>query len=773
MTSSSKFEHLKKIAPLYRTDCYGEFDLQAGRGYRLVKAPVTDEVIRAHAENRQPIMLYTVVGDKTQLLTFDIDDHLGEASDEAKTEALRQICDSLIADDMKPDVSRSGGGKGAHVSCYFRTPQSAAAVRRYGEELLVRLGLKPGAGGIAKGEVEVFPKQDRVDADGYGSGIALPLARASVPLDRDFQPVDIENWVPPPEERLFSSDEPITAAARKEEVSILRAHERVVLQGDLEEAEAALQHVPADDYPLWIKNGIALKHAFGDDAFELWVRWSGKSAKAASMEVLRRKWRGFRPRGNLSLGTIFYHAQQHGWNGPSHPLVRKYNARYGILTGGRQTLIIDKQAQSANDELLITLSKPTFQDRHASEKTSMGGKGGQVVMVPETAIWLQHALADHYSEVMFDPSLPPGRCGKAWNIWKGFAFTPVPGDWSLFKEHLLDNIACGNQVLYQWLINWMAWAVQNPGIPIGTAPVFQGLPGTGKGVVARHFGAIWKPHVIEVTHQTHVSGNFNAHLFGRRLVFIDEGIFGGDKTKAGLIKVRITEPYFVVERKGVDAIRAPNRSVYMVASNNDQPVAADIGDRRWTMFTVSAKRKEDRSYFKRIQQQMDDGGYAAMLYDLMHHDCRQGPDPQKNIRNSALFEQARRGMTPEENYVFGLLDEGRLPNHAGSESNQTSIDAMWNDFKASHPSARFASKVALGKAINRMLGSCISTRPHRPIEESVRLTKEGPVAAPLRSTEYTFAPLTECRRQYELHVELPVEWSNDNDRWATGLPCPF
>lgn len=773
MATSSKFKHLKKIAHLYRTDCYGEFDLQAGRGYRLVKAPVTDEVIRAHVENRQPIMLYTVVGDKTQVLTFDIDDHFGEASDADKAEVFQQLCNSLIADGMKPQAHLSGGGKGAHMSCYFRTPQSAAAVRQYGEELLVRMGLKSGAGGIARGEVEVFPKQDRVDAAGYGSGVALPFARASVPLDRNFQPVDIENWVPPSEEELFSSDEPFAATPPRKEASIQRAYEQVVLLGDLEEAESALQNVPADDYRLWIVIGIALKHAFRDDAFDLWVRWSGKSPKAGSMEELRRKWRSFKPRGNLSLGTIFYHAQQHGWNGPSHPLIRKYNARYGILTGGRQTLIIDKLAQSANDELLITLSKPTFQDRHASEKTSVAGKSGQPTMVPETTIWLQHALADHYSEIIFDPSLPPGRCGNAWNIWKGFAFTPLPGDWSLFKEHLLENIACGNQVLYQWLINWMAWAVQNPGSPIGTAAVFQGLPGTGKGVIARHFGAIWKPHVIEVTHQTHVSGNFNAHLFGRRLVFIDEGIFGGDKAKAGLIKVRITEPYFVVERKGVDAIRAPNRSIYMVASNNDQPVAADIGDRRWTMFNVSAKRKEDRPYFERIQQQMNNGGYAAMLYDLLHHDLRQGPDPQKNIRNPALFEQARRGMTPEENYVFGLLDEGRLPLHPGSESNQTSIDMLWNDFKATNPGAKFTSKVALGRTISKLLGDCITKRPHRPVEESMRQTKEGLVPAPLRSTEYTFAPLPECRRQYELHVGLPVEWSNDHDRWATGLPCPF
>lgn len=773
MTASQKATFLRLFASCFRSDAYGKFNVAAGHGYRLVNHPASAAVIDAHAEGKQSIMLYTNIGDKTRVGAFDIDDHAKNLPLEQKSDVTRRLTDALIADGMKPHVFRSGGGYGGHIFLLFKEPQSAAAVRAYCGTLAARLGFKTGTGGIAVGEVEIFPKQDRVEEGGYGSGIALPLARASVPLDYAFNPIDMVNWVPPSEKDVFSSDEAITEAARRDDISIQRAFNRVVLQGDLEELESALAPIPSDNYEDWIKVGIAAKHAFGDDAYEVWERWSRKSPKAPGLEELRRRWRSFRPRGNISIGTIFYLAQQQGWNGPSHPLIRKYNARYGILTGGRQTLIIDKLAQSANDELLITLSKPTFQDRHASEKTSLAGKGGQPTMVPETTIWLQHALADHYSEIIFDPSLPPGRCGNAWNIWKGFAFTPAPGNWSLFKEHLFDNIACGNQVLYQWLINWMAWAVQNPGSPTGTAPVFQGLPGTGKGVIARHFGAIWKPHVIEVTHQTHVSGNFNAHLFGRRLVFIDEGIFGGDKAKAGLIKVRITEPYFVVERKGVDAIRAPNRSIYMVASNNDQPVAADIGDRRWTMFNVSAKRKEDRPYFERIQQQMNNGGYAAMLYDLLHHDWRQGPDPQKNIRNPALFEQARRGMTPEENYVFGLLDEGRLPLHPGSESNQTSIDMLWNDFKATNPGAKFTSKVALGRTISKLLGDCITKRPHRPVEESMRQTKEGFVPAPLRSTEYTFAPLPECRRQYELHVGLPVEWSNDHDRWATGLPCPF
>src|SRR5262245_19880970 len=97
------------------------------------------------------------------------------------------------------------------------------------------------------------------------------------------------------------------------------------------------------------------------------------------------------------------------------------------------------------------------------------------------------------------------------------------------QDHILNNICAGHQELSDWLLNWMALGVQKPGDPIGTAPVLHGLPGTGKGFLAHAYGRLWGRHYTTVTHQSHVSGRFNAHLFGKRFVFIDEGTFDGGR----------------------------------------------------------------------------------------------------------------------------------------------------------------------------------------------------------------------------------------------------
>ena len=58
---------------------------------------------------------------------------------------------------------------------------------------------------------------------------------------------------------------------------------------------------------------------------------------------------------------------------------------------------------------------------------------------------------------------------------------PVPGDWSLMKEHIRAVICAGNYDLFFWLLGWMANLVQHPGQPGEVAIVMRGPQGTGKG----------------------------------------------------------------------------------------------------------------------------------------------------------------------------------------------------------------------------------------------------------------------------------------------------
>lgn len=278
---------LEQIAECCHTDAHGQFRVADGRRYKVVTESVTAEAIRAHAANKQPIMVFPLMGDQTRVAVLDFDNHDGSLTWEQMAESVRPIVDSLQADGLKPSLFRSGGGGGIHVWIIWKAPQAAKQVRVYLAELLHRHGFKSGSRGVAKGDAEVFPKQNSVEAGGFGSGIALPLARKSVPLDADLRPLDTATWTPPLDDTMFSDHHAVVTASCTES-EVAKAIDRVVLDGDLEEAEAALKNVPSDDYGLWITIGHALKNTFGDEGFQAWQEWSSKSQKAEDEVALKK-----------------------------------------------------------------------------------------------------------------------------------------------------------------------------------------------------------------------------------------------------------------------------------------------------------------------------------------------------------------------------------------------------------------------------------------------------------------------------------------------------
>jgi hypothetical protein len=208
-------------------------------------------------------------------------------------------------------------------------------------------------------------------------------------------------------------------------------------------------------------------------------------------------------------------------------------------------------------------------------------------------------------------------------------------------------------------------------------PVLKGLPGTGKGILANAYGALWRPHYVTMTHRDQVSGKFNAHTFGRRFVFVDEGTFGGDRSSAGVLKTRVTEESQLLELKGVDPILVPNRSIYMIASNEASIVPADVADRRWAVFEVGDKSREDRTFFGALRKQLENGGFKAMLFDLLHHNIAQGPNPRIAPKTEGLTEQMMRSLPSDIVYLYGLLNDGILPQSGLIDSaDSTTIEAM-------------------------------------------------------------------------------------------------
>jgi putative DNA primase/helicase len=90
-------------------------------------------------------------------------------------------------------------------------------------------------------------------------------------------------------------------------------------QVDLEVLQDALRHIPADDYDVWIRVGLALHHDLGDAGLSLWTEWSESSDKFRDEKDLTSRWRGFRDSRDepVTLGTVFKLAKDGGWTSPA------------------------------------------------------------------------------------------------------------------------------------------------------------------------------------------------------------------------------------------------------------------------------------------------------------------------------------------------------------------------------------------------------------------------------------------------------------------------
>jgi len=279
---------------------------------------LTDEMLLKHL-NGGPARGCSFIrpGENTTLIAaLDLDSHQGELTwDEMRVTALR-IADHLSAKGYPTTAWRSSGGKGIHLYYIWDTPQDAYSVRSMLQGALGELGFTDGAGGVAKGEVEVFPKQNSVALGAHGNMMWLILTGESVPLENiaDFWPGTKESALEM--EWNVCQDVPVLTAP------VVTQSGAGVTVGS-ETLLSALAAIPNDgeglSYESWRDVIFAIHHATRGSAagLKLAHSFSQRSAKYDAVFLDQRTWRYIRDREqSITVRTIIALAEQHGWRDP-------------------------------------------------------------------------------------------------------------------------------------------------------------------------------------------------------------------------------------------------------------------------------------------------------------------------------------------------------------------------------------------------------------------------------------------------------------------------
>ena len=346
-------------------------------------------------------------------------------------------------------------------------------------------------------------------------------------------------------------------------------------------------------------------------------------------------------------------------------VIEEMNAQhYVVLDNGFQVVTEENDPIFDGRIRYQRMSKSDFRSSLENATVERDGK-----LVSRADLWLKSAHRRQYKGIIFDPD----RQHEGWlNLWRGWSIEPAPGDWSLLRELIRDVLTDGDAASFEYVLDWMAFMFQHPGEVAEVAIAFRGAKGTGKGTLGRALAKLAGASGLHISSPGHLVGRFNSHLQNCVCLFADEAFWAGDKAGEAVLKQLVTEPTLTYEGKGRDAVMGKNHVHIVMASNNDWVVPAGMdGERRFAVFNVSERRRGDREFFLALNRQLDEGGLAGLLHDMLARDIRDW-HPRDNVpQTEALAEQIERSQSPEESWWDGLLDTGKLPNYLAEEE--------WND----------------------------------------------------------------------------------------------
>jgi hypothetical protein len=338
------------------------------------------------------------------------------------------------------------------------------------------------------------------------------------------------------------------------------------------------------------------------------------------------------------------------------------------------------------------------------------------------------------------------------------------GDWSLMYNHIRDVICAGNEEHFHYLIGWMAYGVQHLDHPIGVTIALRGDEGAGKGFLWRNYGKLFGKHFKHVAQSEQLTGRFNGTLAEACMVFLDEALWAGDHKGEQILKALTTEDTFQLERKFCDPIPVKNFLRIVIASNNQWIVPVGTRGRRYCVLDVSDKYSDENSsehtsYWGPLQAQFgdraSDKGRAAMLYDLLNMDRR-----DFNIRavpkTAAKTEQKLLTLKGTASWLHHVLQGGDIAGRRWDKTGLTiSRAAAYRHYEEFVKNRREWKPEIIdlwSKTIRNVLGPCVTDV--RPKEEW----------SDRRIRSFRFAPLADCRNQFEAHIGAPnIEWEPEDE----------
>ncbi len=374
--------------------------------------------------------------------------------------------------------------------------------------------------------------------------------------------------------------------------------------------------------------------------------------------------------------------------------VAELNNRFAEVRMGSSVLILDDKTPVETPSGIRFgpgyLDVQAFRQMHNGHYAS--NPSSESKPQPIANAWLSHPARRQYQGAIFSPGT--NTPDNILNLWSGYAVEPTAGDVQPWLR-VLSRVAPESDTR-AYVLDWLAYKVQNPGEVPGTILLVKGAKGSGKNSlfepVVRFFGAYGR--VFDDAEQ--IAGRFTGHLQTVAFAVLDEALFTGNPQQADRIKSRVTATSMTFEAKGRDPVPGVNRCAYVSLSNHNHVWQATLDERRAVVIEASDGLINDRGFWSTYHAWLGGTGPAALLHYLQHLDVSSF-DPRIIPKGTALRQQIEQTALrdPAVAWWHTVLSEGAIPNRnwmrislADNDPTEVNKSALRESFMESTPRAQ-------------------------------------------------------------------------------------
>lgn len=216
---------------------------------------------------------------------------------------------------------------------------------------------------------------------------------------------------------------------------------------------------------------------------------------------------------------------------------------------------------------------------------------------------------------------------RVFNLFNGYKYNELEEvdheTIGFFLDFIHKTIADDNDEVYEYILNWISFIVQNPGLKSEVAIVLQGAQGVGKNQFTNTLSELLSGYsASNITDIDELVGSFNSVIENKMLIVANElRNFGRARlSNHDSLKSIITDTDIRINEKNVPRHNAENVANLILCTNNDFPIKVEHGDRHYLILRVAGDKKGNIDYWADFTRRKDRYFYNNLLTYFLRRD---------------------------------------------------------------------------------------------------------------------------------------------------------